>query len=1054
MIRNVMHGWLICLILAAIALLDHPAPARADADSGLRDYLSATGLLNRGMNELAIAEYRKFLAAHPSHEKADLARYGLGVALYRTKSYAEAATELAPLAGNSQFEFAAEVQLVIGQSNLEMQKYAESAAALGTLLKAHGEHDLADDAAALQAEALYRAGEFKSVGAPAQLFASKWPQSPLRERAEFFSALALVAQEQFADAATSLAALKQRFPEGQFADRVTLLLAQSLHRTEALDEAVTHYQTVIERKAGDLVAEAQYGLASIHHQRKNDEDAGKLLDRMLKQFPQHRLASSARMLRGRVWFELGDFDQALASFEQADELEGTPRDESAYWIAKCKLRQGQFAEAAQRLEQALQQHPQSKLAPEMLYDQGVALKRADDLPAALKALAAFGSTYPSHPLAPDALYLQAVIEHEQRDYAPSRELCRTFAERFGTHALMPAVAFLAAENDFLNDQIPAAIEGYASFIAKYPKDEQLDKAKFRLGSAQYRAEKLDEAEVSLAAVVNGTKTPEAFRRGLLMLGDIRYQKGEWQKAANLLNDYLSFGLEQPSADDALLKRGLALAMIDRPDEALQSFDALIEKFPDSVHRIQAVFERGQVLLARKEYEAAATAFTQTLADVQDSRFKPYALNHLASIAMHQQKYEEAADLYAKVAEAGAGTDLEPESIFQRGQALMAAKKFETAGECFKRLIEQHPKSSRIALAQAQRAIALARQGEETEALKVIEIVEREHAPNLADDVLATVAYEKAWCLRELGRVDEAAKAYAALLEAHKAQPIAAHAMLELAEIESAAKRHDRAAELLSGLRDVAADPKRNVPASVKEQGLYRLAVAEFELGKFEQTATLSEQFIKAYPESKLLASAHLFAGEALFKLGKTPKAAEHFSAVVQRFADDPAYGPSLLRLGECHAAAGRWPDSHTCFGDYLAKFSDSELWFQAQFGLGFALENQQKLDDAIAAYKQVIERHSGPTAARAQFQIGECLFAKKQYDEAVRELLKVDILYGYPEWSAAALFEAGRCFEELAKPAEARSQFEQVKQKYPETQWAKLAGQRLTALSNRATGGG
>jgi TolA-binding protein len=95
----------------------------------------------------------------------------------------------------------------------------------------------------------------------------------------------------------------------------------------------------------------------------------------------------------------------------------------------------------------------------------------------------------------------------------------------------------------------------------------------------------------------------------------------------------------------------------------------------------------------------------------------------------------------------------------------------------------------------------------------------------------------------------------------------------------------------------------------------------------------------------------------------------------------------------------------------------------------------------------VTAAHQGPTAARAQFQIGECLFAQGKHEDAVGELLKVDILYAYPEWSAAALYEAGRCFEAMGKPAEARAQFESVRDKHGGTRWAKLAEGRLSALS-------
>jgi TolA-binding protein len=107
-------------------------------------------------------------------------------------------------------------------------------------------------------------------------------------------------------------------------------------------------------------------------------------------------------------------------------------------------------------------------------------------------------------------------------------------------------------------------------------------------------------------------------------------------------------------------------------------------------------------------------------------------------------------------------------------------------------------------------------------------------------------------------------------------------------------------------------------------------------------------------------------------------------------------------------------------------------------------------DEAIAAYERVIARHQGPTAARAQFQIGQCLYAQKKLEPAVRELLKVDILYAYPEWSAAALFEAGRCFEQLNDPVQARTQFAVVIEKFKETKWAELAARQMAALSTSA----
>jgi TolA-binding protein len=222
----------------------------------------------------------------------------------------------------------------------------------------------------------------------------------------------------------------------------------------------------------------------------------------------------------------------------------------------------------------------------------------------------------------------------------------------------------------------------------------------------------------------------------------------------------------------------------------------------------------------------------------------------------------------------------------------------------------------------------------------------------------------------------------------------------------------------------------------------------FELDRPSEAAATLEEFLSEFPEHALVASASFFCGQALFKTGKHQRAAEHFSRVVDSHKEDETYGPSLLQLGECLAVLQHWTRSEEIFNEYLRSRPDGEHWYQARFGVGWAQENQQRYDEAIKAYREIVQRHKGATAARAQFQIGECLFAQKRLDEAVRELLKVDILYAYPEWSAAALYEAGRCFEQMGKPVEARAQYNAVREKHSTTRWAKLASQRLTAVSS------
>lgn len=1032
------------LIFVSAAAADAKEPAENAA--ALRVYFSANGLLNRGLFDLAAAEYQGFIDAYPLHAKAPIARYGLGVSLFRLARYPEAAAALEAALAEESMPYPAEASVVLGQCFLSLGRHSEAAAALEPVLREHADHGLADDAAALQAEALYYDERYEQAQRPCRLLATRWPDSPHRERTELFWSMAEMALGDYTAAASRLRTLLETFPEGALADQTALLLAQSLHRSNAVQAAIEQYRDVIRRARDAYLPEGLYGLATLLHGQGQPAAAGELLDQLIERYPDHQLLSASHLLRGRAWFDVENYDNAHDSFEQVLRAADEYKDAAAYWIAKCDLRRGEPREAADRLRQAVEDYPDSDLAPEMTYDLAVALARDHDADGALQALQQFRELFADHTLMPEALHLMAATLHQLERYEESLQLCRVFEQQFEETELHPSVAYLECENEFLLTHYERAVDLFREFAARWPDASQSAHATFRLGMALYRLNRFEEAEPVLERIAPRSRTEPALHTTLLALGDLHFQQERWATAEALLDEYLSFGLDQPAADDALLKLGLARHRQDRFRDALDAYDRLIDLFPDTPHRLQAVFERGQALVALGTPDEASDAFQQVLQAGTDTPFAVHTLNHLAALAVQRHDYNGAADFYSRVVAIADNADPAAEALFQQGRALMSAERFDRAERAFASLLDSHPDSARRPEARAHLAIALARQSKHADALSAIDRFERSNMNTVDRALAAAVTYEKAWCLRAVDRADDAAGAYRDLLGNPADAQLYCHGALELAELEVSAGRHEEASLILRRLLE--AEPPAPQPGpDVREQMLYRLGLCEYNLEHFDLAADLLEEFIETYSDSDVLASASLFCGEALFKTGAHQRAATHLRRIVEDYQDSDAFPAGLLRLGECLAVLQHWARSEEAFALHRQRFPDSELWFQAQFGLAWARENQDRHNQAIETYREIVERHEGPTTARAQFQIGECLFAQGRLEEAVRELLKVDILYAYPEWSAAALYEAGRCFEELNKTAEARAHFQQVQEHHAGTHWAQLASQRLAQLS-------
>jgi len=1019
------------------------APALAQDDASARLYYSANGLLSRGMNDLAVAEYRAFLDQQPEHEKADVARYGLAVALSRLGRHEEVVEALLAIEDPDGFEFAAEGRVVLGQSLLTLGRFDEAASPLAWIVENRPEHGAADEACALLAETRYRSGAYDDAADAAERLTTTWPDSAMYDRSLFFWALADMARNRYADAAGRFEEVLERAPDGPFSRQSSLLLANCLERAGLLDRALRQYRRVAGAAGDALTADALVGFGGVLLRTGAAEEAAEVLDRSIREFPQHTSAARALLLRGRAAFDLDSYDEAASYLERALERLDGDSDEASYWLAKTRLRQGRAGEAAAMLAGALDRFDDSALRPEMTYDLAVALVRSDDRAGARAALTDFRDDYADHNLHAEATRLLASLAHQAGDYDESTALCAAYLNDYPDGAGAAEMRFLTAENLLLSGEVEPAAEAYRAFLDAHPNARQATTAAFRLGDALWRLDRPEDAAQLLAVVARGERTTPEHRPALRLLGEIAFADGDYQTAEQRFGEYLAFGLDQHAADDALLKFALCAQRLDRPEECIQRCDLLLAEFPESDRRIQAVFERGQAHLALGDDDAAAGDLETVVAEAPDSRFAPYALNHLGAIALEAGEYDLAAERF-DAASAG-GADVQGEALARRGQALLAAEEYASALGVFDQVLVAGGAPERVGEAAAGRAIALARLGRHDEAIEAVDDALANHADAIPRSMRHTLAYERARALRDTGETDAAREAYAALLENDPDPSLGVFAMADLAQLESDAGSPDRAVALLS-MAEAALVDGVDAPESLRERVAYNHAAARYRLNQHEEAAERFNAFRRAFPESDLTRSAALLEGESLFRSNRYADAAALLEQVVDADLDDASLSPALLRLGESLAQRQDWTRSEAVFQRWLERFGDAPGWHQARFGVGWARENQQRYDEAIEAYAQVVASHEGPTAARAQFQIGECRFAQGRHEEAVRELLKVDILYAYPEWSAAALYEAGRCFEAMDRRDEARRQYESVVQTHAGTRWADLAGERLAAL--------
>ena len=85
------------------------------------------------------------------------------------------------------------------------------------------------------------------------------------------------------------------------------------------------------------------------------------------------------------------------------------------------------------------------------------------------------------------------------------------------------------------------------------------------------------------------------------------------------------------------------------------------------------------------------------------------------------------------------------------------------------------------------------------------------------------------------------------------------------------------------------------------------------------------------------------AGESRLRLRETVAARDHFATAVKLPGTEPALAETLtMRLGETQALTSQYKEATDTYRKFLNSYGESKWLRNAQFGLGYALEKNDK----------------------------------------------------------------------------------------------------------------
>ena len=361
----------------------------------------------------------------------------------------------------------------------------------------------------------------------------------------------------------------------------------------------------------------------------------------------------------------GEFEEAIALYRELEESV-TDRPTQAAMVlsvAQVQAQSGRLGEATATYQQVLENF--GDLA-DTRFEVEMGLAQLDRSQGRLEQAAQRYAELEAQDVGSEVWRLEqlAQVQWEQDNAAAARETYEEIQDRFPGH---PA-ALTASKNGLANVARAAGdlelARGLFAQVADQATDvSQREWAKLNAASILAEQGRHDDAFFALREVVASTTDPEVLLQSKMGMAAVYQEKGEFEKALELLNDADTGGLGPAWAASLTQARVASELGLGRTEEARSLWNQLLSEFG-----------------AHEEAKAQATL-------------------GIADIALQEGKPEEAIELFQKVASSEADRFFQAQAGVGWGRSLLAAGDSSRAADQFEAVIrdfEDHPEFTEIA----------------------------------------------------------------------------------------------------------------------------------------------------------------------------------------------------------------------------------------------------------------------------------------------------------------------------------------------------------------------
>jgi TolA-binding protein len=1069
----VLKTLLTWLILASSTLLSAQEPktgkqpvdkTAASSPEAVNMFTDAANFQNEGAFALAVEEWEKFIKQFPRDPLIHKARHYAGVCHLQLKQLDRAARQFqAVLAESPDFELAEDALLNLGwcqfslAARTDQALLAKSGDTFTAYLQKFPQGKYADQAWYFLAESRYQRGEKQQAVQVYRQLLDKHPASPLRSSGFYGLGVTLEELGQHPEAGRVFDQLLNEFPKHDLATEVRMRKGETLLQTGAIQEAEKIFSEVAAVPGFESADHALNRQAFCALKQNRFADAGKLYAELATRFPKSHYTAEAVAAAGRCYYSAEKYSDAAPWLQESIELGGREAAEAAHWLCRIYLRQKDSKKVVELAESVLSKGAEGPYRVHLQMDQADALYELSEWRGdALDRYLEIASQHPQHELAPQALYNAAFAALELKRFADGIQHASSFLEKYPRDALVPDTRFVSAECQLLQGKYPEAEQAWRGLLGQFAEHREADAWRLRLGLTLYLQKKYAEVPTALGTLAAAAKQPNQAAEARYLVGASHIQRHEYAAAAKALEASLAASPRWRQADETMLFLASAQRGLNQLDAARSTLQQLIREFPDSEVLDQAHYRLGEYESAAGDHAAAARSFQQVISAYGSSPLAAYAAYGKGSAQLKAKDFAGADATFTSMLAQFGDHALAADARLARGMSRRQAGQAQPAIDDFSAYLQTNPPQPRRSDALYERGLAEVALENFSAAAETFQGIVRDN-PKYA--LMANVLYELGWAYRKGNRAAESLGAFRRLAQEHGSSDFGPEAWFHVGED---AYERQQWPEAIAAYQQA----RQKGQAEIAEKAAHKIGWTQFKLGQMDDAAGQFAEQLAKFPAGRLANDARFMRAECLFKLTRYSEALPAFREAIENPSQTPEmFALAFLHGGQSSAQLKQWQESLSLLDQFAARFPESAYLPEAIYERGWARQNLNQLDEALADYESAAGKSRGEVGARARFMIGQIQFERKQHDEAVKSFLRV--MYGFggenaadevKKWQATAGFEAGRCAEVQLRAArdpqqkakllqDARTYYRFVTERHASHSLAGQAQARLAALS-------